>query len=329
MSYYSLVSVIIPTYNYAHYICEAIDSILASDFPEKEIEIIVIDDGSTDNTEEKIKNYGDRIHYISLPNSGKAYATKIGIEKANGKYIFNLDADDLFLPSKITKVVSTFESDQQIVHVGHPALCWHTRTNQKNTEKIPKPLLNHKMDGKALLRFFYTKGILFGGGSTFAVRSKNIKSVPIPKEVDMYIDEYLVLSALSQGCSILLDQPLSLWRIHDHNFSGETSLNQALGASKIQRCEDSINAIQDLLSGIVPEEIEILYQLKTKVIQLKNKEYSSSKSWHDLIDLIATSAHICRYFGLESPSILQNYRVGNRLIPTSILSFLRQLIKRA
>ncbi|MFM6266850.1 MAG: glycosyltransferase family 2 protein, partial [Dolichospermum sp.] len=71
----NLVTVIIPTYNYAHYIQQAIDSILNSAFPQNHIEIIVIDDGSQDNTSEIVAKYASQIKYILQDNSGKAWAT--------------------------------------------------------------------------------------------------------------------------------------------------------------------------------------------------------------------------------------------------------------
>src|SRR5688500_5842068 len=95
-----LISVIIPTYNYGQFICQAIDSVLRSEFPQEEIEIIVIDDGSVDDTAYKAKMYGDRVRYVTQKNLGKAWATQVGINLSRGKYIFNLDADDLFLPNK-------------------------------------------------------------------------------------------------------------------------------------------------------------------------------------------------------------------------------------
>jgi glycosyltransferase involved in cell wall biosynthesis len=71
------VTVLIPTYNYAHYIQNAIDSILDSNFPQEEIEIITIDDGSTDNTRDVIGKYTDRVRYIYQENKGKASATQV------------------------------------------------------------------------------------------------------------------------------------------------------------------------------------------------------------------------------------------------------------
>lgn len=120
-----IASVIIPTYNYGKFIEEAIESVLNQNFPQEKIEIIVIDDDSTDNMREVTAKYKERVRYISQKNSGKAWATKVGIDEANGKYIFNLDADDIFLPNKIQKIVNIFEKDRDIIHIGHPAIYWY------------------------------------------------------------------------------------------------------------------------------------------------------------------------------------------------------------
>src|SRR6476646_875006 len=106
-----LVSIIIPTYNYGHYITEAISSIRDQNYPTSNIEIIVVDDGSTDNTREVLRKYIERgiIHYYYQPNKGKANATNYAIQKASGKYIFNLDADDYYFPDKISSTVRIYE----------------------------------------------------------------------------------------------------------------------------------------------------------------------------------------------------------------------------
>src|SRR5437764_1056295 len=100
---YPLISVIIPTYNYARYIGEAIYSVLQQDYPKDKKEIIVFDDGSTDNTKDILNEFIENktIRYFYQDNNGKASATYKAIQKASGKYIFNLDADDYFLPGKI------------------------------------------------------------------------------------------------------------------------------------------------------------------------------------------------------------------------------------
>jgi glycosyltransferase involved in cell wall biosynthesis len=104
------VSVVIPTYNRENYICSAINSVLQQSMAD--IEIIVVDDGSTDNTKKKIEKYFDKIKYIYTQNGGPAHARNIGMEQAQGDYIAWLDSDDLYYPFKIelqTKILDEFQ----------------------------------------------------------------------------------------------------------------------------------------------------------------------------------------------------------------------------
>jgi glycosyltransferase involved in cell wall biosynthesis len=105
------VSVIIPTYNRAHFIGEAIESILNQDIRDCQIEIIVVDDGSTDNTKEVLGKFGNRIRYIYQDNRGAGPARNRGIDEATGEWISFLDSDDRWLPGKLSlqfKVLDAF-----------------------------------------------------------------------------------------------------------------------------------------------------------------------------------------------------------------------------
>jgi len=92
------VSIIIPTYNREQYISQAIESALSQTL--KDIEVIVVDDGSTDNTEKVISPYRNRINYIKTENGGVAHARNIGMEMAKGDYVSWLDSDDIYYPYK-------------------------------------------------------------------------------------------------------------------------------------------------------------------------------------------------------------------------------------
>jgi glycosyltransferase involved in cell wall biosynthesis len=102
-----LVSVVIPTFNCAKYLSESIDSAVSQTFAEKEV--IVVDDGSTDNTKEALEPFKDRIVYIYQDNSGASSARNRGVAQSRGKYIAFLDADDIWLPGKLQKQVDFFE----------------------------------------------------------------------------------------------------------------------------------------------------------------------------------------------------------------------------
>jgi len=97
------VSVVIPVYNGTNYLCEAIDSVLAQTYPN--IELIVVDDGSTDGTRVLIESYGKRLTGYYKKNGGIASALNYGIQRANGAYIAWLSHDDQFLPEKITRQI--------------------------------------------------------------------------------------------------------------------------------------------------------------------------------------------------------------------------------
>ena len=107
-----LVSIIIPAYNAEKYIQRALESALAQTY--KDIEIIVIDDGSTDKTAEIIKTYQDpRIIYIFQKNQGQGPARNNGIKKSQGEYITFLDADDYYFPEKVEKQVRFLENHSE------------------------------------------------------------------------------------------------------------------------------------------------------------------------------------------------------------------------
>lgn len=122
------VSVIIPTYNSAKYVTEAIDSVLAQTY--KNYEIIVIDDGSTDNTKELLKSYKKKIKYIYQENKGQAWARNTGIKKAKGELIAFLDADDVWLAKKLELQVPLFK-DKEIGLVYGDIALFGDKTNLK------------------------------------------------------------------------------------------------------------------------------------------------------------------------------------------------------
>jgi glycosyltransferase involved in cell wall biosynthesis len=107
-----LVSVVIPSFNYGHLVGEAVDSVLVQTYPN--VEVIVVDDGSTDDTRQRLAKYGERIRYHYQPNAGLSAARNTGIGLAEGEYIALLDSDDAFHPEKLAV--------QMAVLTKHPTL---------------------------------------------------------------------------------------------------------------------------------------------------------------------------------------------------------------
>lgn len=111
-----LVSVIIPSYNYGRYVGQAVDSALAQSYPNQEV--LVIDDGSTDDTKDRLHAYGNRIRYIHQQNLGLSAARNTGIREAKGDYLAFLDADDAFHPRKTELQMAWLKAHPDVALVG-------------------------------------------------------------------------------------------------------------------------------------------------------------------------------------------------------------------
>ncbi|MCP5004008.1 MAG: glycosyltransferase [Planctomycetes bacterium] len=108
-----LVSVIIPTYNYAHFIERCINSVLSQTY--KNIEIIVVDDGSSDNTVYILKKYGKKINYYSQKNSGLSNARNTGIKFSKGDVLQFLDSDDILATTAIEDRIKLMDADKMVI----------------------------------------------------------------------------------------------------------------------------------------------------------------------------------------------------------------------
>lgn len=108
-----LVSIVVPAYNHATYLGQTIRSVLEQDYPR--IELIVIDDGSTDNTVEILRGFGNAFLWESQPNMGQALALNRGWSIARGEILSYLSADDRLLPGAVSAAVETLDANRDIV----------------------------------------------------------------------------------------------------------------------------------------------------------------------------------------------------------------------
>ena len=316
------ITVIIPTYNYAKYIVEAIDKTLMQATENLAIEIIVIDDGSTDNTEFVLKNHIEtgKIKYLYQRNQGKAAATRKGIELANGKYIFNLDADDYYFQSKIKAFINVFETYPTVIHVGSAAQLVNAEGKVISAEKIPEQWADKPVNGLDLATFFLKNNTLWGGGSTYAARADVLKNLDIPNEIDMYLDEYLILSILCRGDSFCFSGPLSIWRVHGNNYSNTTP-QQALEKNKrsIKSSEGTLEALQK--NSNLPDSLLQIYAFKHQTRLIASLEDTNQKSLKNIWQY----GKMMQQFRAEGSPFFKRYTAFNRLVPTKILNFSKTL----
>lgn len=212
-----LVSILINNYNYGRFIGEAIDSALSQTYDN--IEVIVVDDGSTDNSREIIKNYKDKIIAILKPNGGQASAFNAGFSASHGEIICFLDSDDIFLPDKVEEVVNTFVANPDVGWCFHDLkflseesenIIQQEQTGFSGKYDIRADIQRGKLKNKLPLSGTATSGTCFH-------RTLLERMLPMPKEINITSDDYLKYSAFGLSPGFVLLKNLALQRIHGNN----------------------------------------------------------------------------------------------------------------
>ena len=243
-----LVSVIIPVYNSSKYIQKAIDSVLAQTY--SNYEIIVVDDGSTDNTKAKLEQYKDKIRYVYQENQGSAAARNTGIKLAQGELIAFLDADDLWsMSQKLEKQVACFVSDPDLggVNTG-----WRIIDESGKHIKTVQPW--HKAPKLDLETWLKKKCVRT---SAMIFRREWLEKVGgFDPEIRQSHDVDLILRLSLAGCkTIWLKEETVCYRQHGENTTKD-SLKQAI---YVQAVLDKFFSHHDLPKSISIQESRVRY----------------------------------------------------------------------
>ena len=210
-----LVSVVICNYNYAGYISEAIESVLDQTYTD--FELIIVDDGSTDNSVEIINHYSDpRIRKILQENCGQAAAFNTGITLSSGKYIAFLDSDDYWSSNKLSLVMDTFSGTQGLSLVQHPLMVIDPFSVRRG-RLHPKGLLTGKHD--FLKKYIESNHTGFYSSTSGLVIPKAILDVilPLDQEWKICADVLITRPLPFFGKILTLENPLGFYRIHGQN----------------------------------------------------------------------------------------------------------------
>jgi GT2 family glycosyltransferase len=137
------VSIIIPTYNCARFIKQALNSALAQAYTDSEI--LVVDDGSTDDTKSIVDRYGQKVRYLYQNNKGVSSARNLALSKATGEFIAYLDADDAWYPQKLERQVAFLDANKEcgFVHseisvINEQDEVTHVRFNRETQRQVPQ-----------------------------------------------------------------------------------------------------------------------------------------------------------------------------------------------
>ena len=196
------VSIIIPCYNYGAYLAEAVESALAQTYPE--IEILVMDDGSHDNTPEVAGYFGSRIQYVRTPNRGHGATLNDALRHITGTYYICLDADNSLLPDYVSKTVAVLESAGpgiDFVYTQREYFGIGTGVSAAPAYDLKRLKIRNYIDTCALIR-------------TDQGRRHGYDEKLVQTDYDFYLT---LAENGSQG--ILLDEPLFRYRIHSSSMS--------------------------------------------------------------------------------------------------------------
>lgn len=205
------VSVIIPNYNYAKYIPRTLDSVLAQTYGP--LEIIVVDDGSKDDSLAILAGYGARVNVIRQQNKGVAQARNTGAAAAAGEYLAFLDADDIWLPEKITRQMAKFLSDKDIGLV-------HCAMHHINLQEEIVGENRNGQEGWLAEEFLrLKKGVVIGAGSTGVVTRAAFDAVGGFDTRLSTAADWEFCYRIAQRYKIgFVPEALALYRLHNSNM---------------------------------------------------------------------------------------------------------------
>ncbi len=240
-----LVSVLIPCYNYGHFLAEAVDSALNQSHPN--MEILVLDDASTDNTRQVAESYGNRIRYFALPHSGQPATLNTGLDQVRGEYFVCLDADNLLKPDFVEKTLHCLTScqDPSVAFVYTARKLFGARH-----EVIHPPRYDL---ARLKLRNFIDICIL--------ARTSDFRKVrfSVVKDLAPFLDLDLFLSLATLGKhGMLLDEPLTCYRVHGESIT-----------SRATRCYSQVRNMRAII-----HRHEILYsrhEKKAAIAEARNR----------------------------------------------------------
>jgi glycosyltransferase involved in cell wall biosynthesis len=211
-----LVSIVINNYNYGRFLAEAIDSALSQNYDN--IEIIVVDDGSTDNSRDVISGYGTRVTSVLKANGGQASAFNAGFARSRGDVILFLDSDDVLVPDIVERVVLLFNRHPEVAIVSF-RLEFVTGEGERTGVLIPPAHLRMPTGNQrpVLLRSPNHWGGPPTSGNAFT-RRHLVRILPMPEApFRICADYYLCRAAALSGPALAIDRVGGLYRRHGSN----------------------------------------------------------------------------------------------------------------
>lgn len=207
-------SVIIANYNYEKFVGAAIESVLSQD---EDVQIIVVDDASTDNSVDVINQYADRVETILLEeNRGQGGGLNVGFEAATGTLVMFLDADDFIIPGGVGTILSNYRPEVAIYHYR-----MHYGDESGGTHGVYPPV-DQPLAGGDVSERLRTTGHYDGTVTSGLVFSRDAVANVMPMDEETYrygADGYLCATVPLYGESVTIATPMSAYRLHTRQHS--------------------------------------------------------------------------------------------------------------
>jgi glycosyltransferase involved in cell wall biosynthesis len=255
-----LISVFINTYNQEQYIEQAILSVVEQDFPATEMEILVVDDGSTDNTPRLVQKFAGRVRHLRKENGGQVSAYNAALTELRGDIVAFLDGDDWWAEGKLTAVAEAFAANPGIAAVGHGY--YEVYGDEPPSEMFVADkthLLDLSSPEAARLA---DAGLTLLGTSRLSVRRRVLDEVgPLPKDV-VFFDAPVFTLALALGGALVLDRPLCYYRRHAQNLWAPAVMDVATQRRMLDRLGFMLSYTPPRLveMGVPPETVDALVE---------------------------------------------------------------------
>ena len=211
-----LITALVDTYNHEKYIEQALVSVVEQGLSESELEIVVVDDGSTDRTPEIIQKFAPRVKHIRKPNGGQASAFNAGFAESRGEMIAILDGDDWWIKGKLTKVADALERHPEAAAICHGRLEFNEQRNLVRAYVPPSERLINISSVEAVRDAITLWSFLLP--SALTVRRKVLAAImPIPEEMVFMADTPIQVAAMAMN-TLVLAEPLCYYRRHAQNL---------------------------------------------------------------------------------------------------------------
>jgi glycosyltransferase involved in cell wall biosynthesis len=211
------VTVLIDTYNHERFIERAVTSVLEQDMPLDDVEILVVDDGSTDRTPELIRRFEPRVCFLPKPNGGQASAFNFGFARSRGEIVATLDGDDRWAPEKLRRVLQTMHANPEVGIVGHGFYEEHTH-GRPDGLVLPGREYCLDLTSRQDAEIFPHVAAFFGTSRMTIRKSVLDRILPVPEELTIEADEYIFTLAPAICPAIILNEPLCYYGMHAGNL---------------------------------------------------------------------------------------------------------------